>query len=118
MSNIKPIFKASRSKLLWNGEVAVDIFEKTLDCPEKIKDAVAEKLVEADLLNENEMSLPDGFFGEWLNVAVSCLEDLPWKADEAWISFEDNWKMHLVVSNKDHYTGRVHYIPLTTACKE
>ena len=114
MFNIKPIFKASRIKLLWNGEVAVDIFEKALDCPERIKDAVAEKLVEADLLNENEMPLPNGFFGEWLNVVMPCREDLPWKADEIWISFEDKWRIYLM-SNKDHHSARVHCIPLTVS---
>ena len=46
---IKILLKATKSKLLWNGEVVVDRFDEELVVNDETKDDIANQLVNADL---------------------------------------------------------------------
>lgn len=46
---IKILLKATKSKLLWNGEVVVDIFEQELQLDEDTRVEIENQLVKADI---------------------------------------------------------------------
>ena len=88
---IKILLKATKSKLLWNGEVVVDRFEEELVVNDETKDDIASQLVNADLNGRIAETL-----GLTLDNGSQLVSSCPFEPDEMWIDFGNDWVINLV----------------------
>ena len=80
-NRIKIFLKATKSKLLWNGEVIND----------ETKDDIASQLVNADLNGRIAETL-----GLTLDNGSQLVSSCPFEPDEMWIDFGNDWIINLV----------------------
>lgn len=87
----KILLKATKNKLLWNGEVVVDTFEQELQLDEDARVEIENQLVKADV---------EGRAAEQLGLTLDndgrLISLCNFHPDEMWIDFGNDWIIQLV----------------------
>ena len=88
---IKIFLKATKSKLLWNGEVVVDTFEQELQLDENTRVEIENQLVKADIEGRTAEQL-----GLTLDNGGQLISLCNFHPDEMWVDFGNDWIIQLV----------------------
>lgn len=88
---IKILLKATKSKLLWNGEVVVDTFEQELQLNEDTRVEIENQLVKADVEGRAAEQL-----GLTLDNGGQLISLCNFHPDEMWIDLGNYWIIELV----------------------